>query len=151
MSASKIHFTGLAVCVMVLSIAIESTSHAQSAASDQPAADAAVAKPLDPLAWISAAQDLRIAAQTADQIADKIGTTIERTMLHVAQASHGFDPLGLKAAMETVRQQNDMIRQQHETIHAAMKTENRRLKRENRRLKKSLRRAKEDSDATTLQ
>jgi hypothetical protein len=151
MSASQIRSTGLAVCVLVFSIAIESASHAQSAASDQPKPGTDVAKPLDPMAWIVAAQDLRIAAQTTDQIADKIGTTVERTMLHVAQASHGFDPLGLKAAMETVRQQNDMLRQQHETILAAMKSENRRLNRENRRLKKSLRQAKEQANVTAQQ
>jgi len=151
MSASQIRSIGLAVCVLVFSIAIESTSHAQSAASDQPAPGTDVAKPLDPMAWIAAAQDLRIAAQTADQIVDKIGITVERTMLHVAKASHGFDPLGLKAAMKTVRQQNDMLRQQHETILAAMKSENRRLNRENRRLKKSLRQAKEQAEVTAQQ
>jgi len=105
-----------AVCALAVLLAVTSTCEAQSSASDVPAAASPVAKPIDPMAWIAAAQDLRIAAQAAEQIIDKFGKTIEQTMLHVAQASHGFDPLGLKAAMVIIGDQNDVIRQQSETI-----------------------------------
>jgi hypothetical protein len=96
--------------------------------------------------WIAAEEDLRIAAQAAGQIVDKVGNAIEQSTLHVAQASHGFDPLGSNAAMEAIRGQNNMIREQHEAILGAMKSEYRRLQRENRRLKKALRETNEQTD-----
>jgi hypothetical protein len=144
----KLHAMFIVACSLAFCDVVASTCHGQSpdvVQPDvaQPADTAPTPKPIDPMTWIAAAQDLRIAAQTAEQIIDKVGKTIEQTMLHVAQASHGFDPLGLKAAMETVRQQNDTIREQNETIRGAMKAENRRLQRENRRLKKALRKANE--------
>ncbi len=151
MPACNLHTIRNAACLPVLWIAIASTCYAQSLAIDQPLADAPAAKPIDPMTWIAAAQDLRIAAQTTDQIVDKIGNTIEQTMLHLAQVSQGFDPLGLKAAMETVRQQNNIIRLQNETIYAAMKSENRRLQRENRRLKKALRKRSGQNDGAPRQ
>ena len=146
MPASKLHTVRIVVCVLAFSSAIASICHAQSSTGAQPETAAPTAKPVDPMTWIAAAQDLRIAAQTADQIVDKVGKTIEQSMLHVAQASHGFDPLGLKAAMETIREQNNMIREQNEAIRGVMKSENRRLQRENRRLKKALRSANEQTE-----
>lgn len=146
MSAIKLHTIRVAVCALAFSNAIASTCDAQSSTDAQPETAELTAKPIDPMAWITAAQDLRIAAQTADQIVDKVGKTIELSMLHVAQASHGFDPLGLKAAMETIREQNSVIREQNEAIRGAMKSENRRLQRENRRLKKALRKTNEQTE-----
>ncbi len=135
-----------AVCALAVLLAVTATCEAQSSASDAPAAAAPAAKPIDPKAWIAAAQDLLIAAQTAEQIIDKVGKTIQQTMLHVAQAAHGFDPLGLKAAMVVIGDQNEVIRQQNETIRGLMKSEIRQLKRENRRLKHALRKVNGQPD-----
>ncbi|HBJ33833.1 MAG TPA: hypothetical protein DDZ51_03515 [Planctomycetaceae bacterium] len=139
----KPHTTFITACFLAFCSVATSPCLGQSSNVAPTEAAAPTPKPIDPMTWVAAAQDLRIAAQTAEQIIDKVGNTIEQTMVHVAQASHGFDPLGLKAAMETVRQQNETIREQNETIRGAMKAENRRLQRENRRLKKALRKAHE--------
>jgi hypothetical protein len=79
---------------------------------------------------LGAAEDLRAAAETAERISSRWATALETSTRQLAEMSDQFDPLGLKAAMQIIRAQN-------ETIQRLMEAEIQRLQAENDRLRRS--------------
>ena len=86
--------------------------------------------------WLAAANDLRVAAETAERVAEIVRSSI----FHFSEASRHFDPLGMKATAETIARQNETIARQNEVIQDLLRAEINRLEAENDRLRQELRR-----------
>ncbi len=85
------------------------------------------------------AGDLRAAAESMDRFGESMAAVSEDASSATQGATQNlaaiggeFDPLGLKAAFQTIQQQNEIIQQQHETI---MKLQNEQLQTLRRQLK----------------
>jgi hypothetical protein len=77
--------------------------------------------------WMRAAEDLRLAAEAAERVSDKVATTVENSLFQFSESSRQFDPFGYKTAFAVLQQQN-------QTIERLMQREIRRLRTENRSL-----------------
>ena len=85
------------------------------------------------------AGDLRAAAESMDRfgksmaaVSEDASSATQGATRNLAAIGGEFDPLGLKAAFQTIKQQNEIIQQQHETI---MKLQNKQLQALRRQLK----------------
>ena len=86
--------------------------------------------------WLAAANDLRVAAETAERVAEIVRSSI----FHFSEASRHFDPLGMKGTAATIALQNETIARQNEVIQDLLRAEINRLEAENDRLRQELRR-----------